>query len=106
MGHDSPLGWWRSNRFLAQKDMGIAVGVELEVEERLSLLPPGGEAPRSITLERRWERVNGDALIPMVAHTGDPDTPTLTWENPYRPARLSRGPIWRDDRQNILGTGG
>ncbi len=71
VGYDSPLRWWRSSRFLAERGMGITVGVGLDVEERLSLLAPGGEAPRFITLERRWERNDGGALVAMVAHTGD-----------------------------------
>ena len=62
VGYDSPLRWWRSSRFLAEKGMGITVGVGLEVQEWLTLLAPGGEAPRFITLERRWERVDGGAL--------------------------------------------
>ena len=62
VGYDSPLRWWRSSRFLAEKGMGITIGVGLDVEERLSLLAPGGEAPRFITIERRWERVDGGAL--------------------------------------------
>jgi hypothetical protein len=79
--------WWRSSRFLAERGMGITVGVNLEVQEWLSLIAPGGEAPRFITLERRWERNDGGALVAMVAHTGDPDLPIVTWENPFRPAR-------------------
>ena len=46
--------------------MGITVGVGLEVEERLSLLSRGGEAPRFITLERRWERNDGGALVALL----------------------------------------
>ncbi len=59
VGYDSPLRWWRSSRFLAEKGMGITVGVGLDVTEQLTLLAPGGEGPRFITLERRWERVDG-----------------------------------------------
>ena len=43
VGYDSALRWWRSSRFLAEKGMGITVGVNLQVEERLSLLAPGNE---------------------------------------------------------------
>ncbi|MBI3957247.1 MAG: Gfo/Idh/MocA family oxidoreductase [Chloroflexi bacterium] len=103
IGYDSPLRWWRSSRFLAEKGMGITVGVGLEVEERLSLLAPGGEAPRFITLERRWERVDGGALVAMVAHTGDADIPIVTWENPFRPRKQGHGPDWQDD---IIGVAG
>src|SRR5262249_3586099 len=77
VAYDSPLRWWRSSRFLAEKGMGITVGVGLEVQERLSLLAPGGEAPEFITLERRWERNDGGALLAMIAHTGDPNAPMV-----------------------------
>ena len=33
VGYDSPLRWWRSSRFLAEKGMGISVGVGLDVED-------------------------------------------------------------------------
>src|SRR5690606_2888078 len=69
VAYGSPLRWWRSSRFLAEKGMGITVGVGLDVQEQLSLLAPGGEAPQFIHLERRWERVDGGALNAMIAHT-------------------------------------
>jgi predicted dehydrogenase len=103
VGYDSPLRWWRSSRFLAEKGMGVTVGVGLDVEERLSLLAPGGEAPRFITVERRWERVDGGALVALVAHTGDPDLPTVAWENPFRPRVQGRGPQWHDDEIGVAG---
>ncbi len=103
VGYDSPLRWWRSSRFLAEKGMGITVGVNLEVEERLSLLAPGGEAPRFITLERRWERVDGGALVAMVAHTGDPELPIVQWDNPFRPAVKGHGVQWHDDEIGVAG---
>jgi predicted dehydrogenase len=103
VGYDSALRWWRSSRFLAEKGMGITVGVGLDVREQLTLLAPGGEAPRFITLERRWERVDGGALIAMVAHTGDPDLPIVSWENPFRPAVQGHGPQWHDDEIGVAG---
>ncbi len=103
VGYDCPLRWWRSSRFLAEKGMGITVGVGLDVEERLSLLAPGGEAPHFITLERRWERVDGGALIALVAHTGDTDLPVVTWESPVRPAVQGGGPQWHDDEIGVAG---
>jgi len=103
VGYDSALRWWRSSRFLAEKGMGITVGVGLDVEERLSLLSPGGEAPRFITLERRWERIDGGALVAMVAHTGDPDLPIVTWDNPFRPAVQGHGAQWHDDEIGVAG---
>ena len=103
VGYDSALRWWRSSRFLAEKGMGITVGVGLNVQEWLSLLAPGGEAPRFITLERRWERVDGGALVAMVAHTGDPKQPVVTWENPFKPAVQGWGPQWHDDEIGVAG---
>jgi predicted dehydrogenase len=102
-GYDSALRWWRSSRFLAERGMGITVGVGLDVEEKLSLLSPGGEAPRFITLERRWERVDGGALVAIVAHTGDPDLPIVRWDNPFRPTRQGHGPQWHDDEIGVAG---
>jgi hypothetical protein len=83
--------------------MGITVGVGLEVQEWLSLLAPGGEAPRFITLERRWERNDGGALIALVAHTGDPDQPIVTWENPFKPEVQGHGRQWHDDEIGVAG---
>ena len=103
IGYDSALRWWRSSRFLAEKGMGITIGVGLDVEERLSLLSPGGEAPRFITLERRWERVDGGALVSLVAHTGDPDLPIVQWDNPFRPAVQGHGAQWHDDEIGVAG---
>jgi predicted dehydrogenase len=103
VGYDSALRWWRSSRFLAEKGMGITVGVGLDVREQLTLLAPGGEMPRFITLERRWERVDGGVLVAMVAHTGDPDLPIVQWNNPFCPAVQGHGPQWHDDE---IGVGG
>jgi hypothetical protein len=83
--------------------MGITIGVGLDVDERLSLLSPGAEAPDFITLERRWERVDGGALIAMVAHTGDPQIPIVRWENPFRPAVQGHGAQWHDDEIGVAG---
>jgi predicted dehydrogenase len=103
VGYDSALRWWRSSRFLAEKGMGITVGVGLNVQEWLTLLSPGGEAPAFITLERRWERVDGGALVGMYAHTGDPELPIVTWENPFKPALQGLGPQWHDDEIGVAG---
>lgn len=103
VGYDSAMRWWRSSRFLAERGMGITVGVNLEVQEWLSLVAPGGEAPRFIRLERRWERVDGGALVAMVAHTGDPDLPIVTWENPFRPVVQGHGVQWHDDEIGVAG---
>jgi len=103
VAYDSPLRWWRSSRFLAEKGMGITIGVGLEVDERLSLLAPGGEAPLFITIERRWERVDGGALVGIVAHTGNPDQPLVTWDNPFRPAHQGHGMQWHDDEIGVAG---
>jgi len=103
VGYDSALRWWRSSRFLAEKGMGITIGVGLDVEERLSLISPGGEAPRFITIERRWERIDGGALVAMVAHTGDPDLPTVQWDSPFRPTVQGHGAQWHDDEIGVAG---
>ena len=47
VGYDSPMRWWRSSRFLAEKGMGITIGVGLDVEERLE---PAGARRRSAAL--------------------------------------------------------
>jgi predicted dehydrogenase len=103
VGYDSALRWWRSSRFLAEKGMGITVGVGLDVREQLTLLAPRGEASHFVTLERRWERVDGGALVAMVAHTGDPDLPIVSWENPFRPAIQGHGAQWHDDEIGVAG---
>ena len=103
VGYDSALRWWRSSRFLAEKGMGITIGVGLDVEERLSLLSPGGEAPRFLTIERRWERVDGGALVALVAHTGDPGLPIVQWDNPFRPEVQGHGAQWHDDEIGVAG---
>jgi len=103
VGYDSALRWWRSSRFLAEKGMGITVGVGLDVEEHLSLLAPGGESPRFITLERRWERVDGGALVAMLAHTGDPEMPIVRWDNPFLAAEQGHGVQWHDDEIGVAG---
>lgn len=103
VGYDSAVRWWRSSRFLAERGMGITVGVNLEVQEWLSLIAPGGEAPRFLTLERRWERNDGGALVAMVAHTGDPNLPIVTWENPFRPTVQGHGVQWHDDEIGVAG---
>jgi predicted dehydrogenase len=103
VGYDSPLRWWRSSRFLAEKGMGITIGMGLEVQEQLTLLAEGGESPRLLKLERRFERVDGGALIAMLAHTGDPDLPIVRWDNPFRPQTPGRGPQWHDDEIGVAG---
>ncbi|MDB5081629.1 MAG: Oxidoreductase domain protein [Chloroflexi bacterium] len=103
VAYDSALRWWRSSRFLAEKGMGITVGVGLEVKEELALLDPSGEAPQFITLERRWERNDGGALQCLVAYTGDPQQPSVRWDNPFFAALKSHGMQWNDDEIGIAG---
>jgi predicted dehydrogenase len=103
VGYDSALRWWRSSRFLAEKGMGITVGVGLDVEERLTVLTPDGESPYFITLERRLERVDGGALVAMVAHTGDPDQSLVRWDNPIVPSKQGHGDQWQDDYIGVAG---
>src|SRR5262249_40515357 len=92
-----------SSRFLAEKGMCLTVGVGLDVEERLSLLTPGGEAPRFITIERRWERVDGGALEAIVAHTGDVDLPIVRWDHPVPSPIPGASPQWHDDEIGVAG---
>jgi len=103
VGYDSPLRWWRSSRFLAEKGMGISIGTALDFEDRLTLLTPDGEAPAYITVERRYERVDGGALIGVYAHTGSPDLPLVAWENPFRPRQKGHGVQWHDDEIGVAG---
>ena len=103
VAYDSALRWWRSSRFLAERGMGVTVGLHLDFSEQLSLLAPGGEAPRFLTIERRWERNDGGALVSLVAHTGDPDLPIVTWENPFRPLKKGHGVQWHDDEIAVAG---
>lgn len=103
VAYDSALRWWRSSRFLAEKGMGITVGVGLDVHEQLSLLDASREAPRFIRLERRWERVDGGALIAMAAYTGDSEQPIVQWDNPFRSSIQGHGPQWHDDEIGVAG---
>jgi predicted dehydrogenase len=103
VAYDSALRWWRSSRFLAEKGMGITVGVGLDVQEWLSILAQGSEGPQFITLERQWERIDGGALVAMVAHTCNHDCPIVRWENPFRPAVQGHGVQWHDDEIGVAG---
>jgi hypothetical protein len=103
VGYDSAVRWWRSSRFLAERGMGISVGVGIETREWLSLLQPDGEAPRFITIERRLERNDGGALTEIVAHTGDSEMPEIRWENPFRPSTKGHGVQWHDDEIGVAG---
>ena len=103
IAYDSPMRWWRSSRFLAEKGMGLTTGVGLNLNEQLSVVAPGGQAPHFITVDRRWERVDGGALESIVAHTGLADLPTVTWENPFRPRLQGHGPQWHDDELGVAG---
>ena len=103
VGYDSPLRWWRSSRFLAEKGMGITTGVYPDIQEILTTCTVNGDAPRFITLERRLERVDGGALVSIIAHTGDADRPTVVWENPIRSVRQGHGSQWHDDEIGVAG---
>jgi hypothetical protein len=70
----------------------------------LSLLAPSGESPRFITLERRWERVDGGGMVvAMLAHTGDPDLPIVRWDNPFLAIEQGSGMRWHDDEIGVAG---
>jgi predicted dehydrogenase len=101
VGYDSALRWWRSSRFLAEKGMGISVGVGINVDELLTLLSPDGQAPLFITIERQLERVDGGALVAMIAHTGNPEQPIIRWENPFKSAVMGHAIQWQDDEIGV-----
>ena len=103
VGYDGPSRWWRSSRFLGEKGMGITTGFYPDLVEQLTTVTPDGEAPLFITLERRFERNDGGALIAIIAHTGNPDLPTVVWDNPFRPARKGHGVQWHDDEIAVAG---
>ncbi len=97
VGYDSPLRWWRSSRFLAENGMGVTTGHYPDLKEELSLLAPGGEGVRFVTLERQFERNDGGALMAIIAHTGDAELPIVRWDNPFRPLKKGHGVQWHDD---------
>jgi len=99
VAYDSALRPWRSSRFLAEKGMGVTTdsGIGAPPHDALTLLAPGGEAPRQVTVERRYERNDGGALVALVAHTGDPALPIVRWDNPFAPTVPGGGPQWHDD---------
>ncbi len=103
VGYDSALRWWRSSRFLAEKGMGISIGVGNETQERLSLISAGGEAPQFITIQRIFERCDGGALRAIKAHTGNANRPIVTWENPFARARSGENVQWHDDEIGVAG---
>jgi predicted dehydrogenase len=97
VGYDGPSRWWRSSRFLGEKGMGITTGLYPDLVEQLTTVTPDGEAPQFFTVERRFERNDGGTLIAVIAHTGNPDLPTVRWDNPFRPAQQGHGVQWHDD---------
>lgn len=103
VGYDSPLRWWRSSRFLAEKGMGVTTGVYPDLREELSLLAPAEEAPRFVQIQRRYERCDGGALMAVVAHTGDPALPVVRWDNPFQPKKQGHGMQWHDDEIGVAG---
>ncbi len=103
VGYDSALRWWRSSRFLAEKGMGISVGFNLDIEEKLSILTPDGEGPQLITLERVWERCDGGALVAIRAHTGRAGQPVVEWKNPFCTEEKGFNPQWHDDEIGVAG---
>ncbi len=103
VGYDSAIRWWRSSRFLAEKGMGITVSAGLTAHEELSWLAPGSDAPQFVTVERRLERVDGGALVALIAHTGNPALPTVRWDNPCLEAMQRHGAQWHDDEIGVAG---
>ncbi|MBN9392571.1 MAG: Gfo/Idh/MocA family oxidoreductase [Chloroflexi bacterium] len=103
VGYDSALRWWRSSRFLAEKGMGLTVGVDLDVKEELTLLDASRKAPQFITLQRHWERLDGGPLRALVAFTGDSDQPEVRWDNPFYDLLRENGIQWHDDEIGVAG---
>lgn len=103
VGYDSAVRWWRSSRFYAQNGMGISIGVGIEVQEQLSLIAEGGEAPQFITIQRVWERCDGGSLRAIKAHTGNAANPIVTWENPFATGKNGDNVEWHDDEIGVAG---
>jgi predicted dehydrogenase len=103
VAYDSALRWWRSSRFLAEKGMGISIGIGSQIDEQLTLLSPDSQAPLFITVERQFERIDGGALVAMLAHCPDPHFPTVRWDNPFKPAVQGHGVQWHDDEIGVAG---
>jgi hypothetical protein len=97
VGYDSALRWWRSSRFLAEKGMGISIGDAVNQQDTLTILAPGNEGRHEITLERRWERIDGGPLESIIAHTGQPSQPIVKWSNPVYRKPQGRTIQWHDD---------
>jgi hypothetical protein len=73
----------------------------MDVEEKLSIINPSGEAPQFITMERRWERVDGGSLVALIAHSPDPNIPDVRWENPFLSDIKGHGVQWHDDEIGV-----
>jgi hypothetical protein len=83
--------------------MGISIGISNQLDEQLTLLSPDGQAPLFITVERQYERIDGGALVAMLAHCPDPHCPTVRWDNPFKPAVQGHGRQWHDDEIGVAG---
>jgi predicted dehydrogenase len=103
VGYDSPLRWWRSSRFLAERGMGVTQGTLPHLQDWLTLLSADGEAPRPIEIEWRRDRVGGGLLQAAIARTGDPDQPVVRWDNPFHPHPDGGGFQWNDDEIAVGG---
>jgi predicted dehydrogenase len=103
VGYDSPLRWWRSSRFLAERGMGVTTGVYPDLDEHITLLAPGDQGVHKVTIERQYERVDGGGLRAVVAHTGDIRIPTVTWKNPFASGIQGHNPQWHDDEIGVAG---
>jgi len=95
------LRWWRSSRFSGGKRHGHYNRRRAGHTRTTIPADPDGEAPAFITIERRWERVDGGALEAIVAHTGDANQPLVRWDNPFVPAHQGHGPQWHDDEIGV-----
>lgn len=83
--------------------MGVTYGTFNEPVTELTILGPGGEGNRAITLHRELERCDGGALVRYVAYTGLSDRPKIEWFNPFGSAPNGRNPEWHDDEIGVAG---
>lgn len=99
VGYDSPIRWWRSSRFLAEKGAGIAIGDYGGAYQKLTILAPDGRKPQRIKLNRNY--TDSGVLKSIVAHPGDSKQPLHEWQCPVKPMEGSAP--WSDDHIGVAG---
>ena len=66
---------------------------------RIRRLPPYVFA--EVNTMKARARLAGEDIIDL--GMGNPDLPTVTWDNPFRPARQGHGQQWHDDEIGVAG---